>query len=527
MHACAHCEAAPGKLLRCASCKTVKYCGKECQVAAWKGHKKSCGMLASLRAAIAAAPPAPAPGPPLPERGHEWRLAERAVRVYDPAESFETAIALVDELLRRAAVGEYDGVMALRERALELAEAMPQQVEEDEGAASFVYHNMASIYGAVGDGCRGVGKTQDALAMYREANTAVDASRSFGCTTGPRAKVNFACALHSDGQHDEAVRLLQEILETFRDGEPAELLLAHDALAHCSERAGAFEHASELYQENADRARAAGCEDMVLKSFERLGVCTMRLGDFGAAVARFQRAQTMALRLAHPHVMLSCVLAKAHCMWSRIRAASGDARALRKLGEHLHEASDALNGSESTQHHILRFCMLSTVHARLCGDTVAARSSLCDMLHMLEMPVRDRCLHCGIRRGAESPLMSCGQCRVVYFCSEQCQSSASEGSETTNEHFVPRHSLVCRMLRTRRAMPAETSIEWTLSRPGLKLDAMMCAFIDSMTAGQGLHETTREAATAAILGGGAGSARAVAAITEDIAEIDRCLAGQL
>jgi hypothetical protein len=39
---CAQCGKG-GKLLKCSACKSVAYCGKECQAAAWKGgHKKKC-----------------------------------------------------------------------------------------------------------------------------------------------------------------------------------------------------------------------------------------------------------------------------------------------------------------------------------------------------------------------------------------------------------------------------------------------------------------------------------------------------
>lgn len=38
---CRHC-ASVGKMLRCAKCKIARYCGRECQLADWKEHKKNC-----------------------------------------------------------------------------------------------------------------------------------------------------------------------------------------------------------------------------------------------------------------------------------------------------------------------------------------------------------------------------------------------------------------------------------------------------------------------------------------------------
>jgi MYND finger len=50
---CAHClrEAAAKK---CARCKAVRYCSKECQTAAWKAHKKECKAPAADGSAAAA-----------------------------------------------------------------------------------------------------------------------------------------------------------------------------------------------------------------------------------------------------------------------------------------------------------------------------------------------------------------------------------------------------------------------------------------------------------------------------------------
>lgn len=39
--ACGHCGKSAGKLLRCSRCKATAYCGKECQNASWKQHKRN------------------------------------------------------------------------------------------------------------------------------------------------------------------------------------------------------------------------------------------------------------------------------------------------------------------------------------------------------------------------------------------------------------------------------------------------------------------------------------------------------
>ena len=39
---CARCKTSEGKLKWCKICKTVKYCGKMCQLEDWPRHKAEC-----------------------------------------------------------------------------------------------------------------------------------------------------------------------------------------------------------------------------------------------------------------------------------------------------------------------------------------------------------------------------------------------------------------------------------------------------------------------------------------------------
>ena len=51
---CEHCgltaeAASVSKLKACAKCYVVRYCGKECQLAAWPGHKAACKARVKAR----------------------------------------------------------------------------------------------------------------------------------------------------------------------------------------------------------------------------------------------------------------------------------------------------------------------------------------------------------------------------------------------------------------------------------------------------------------------------------------------
>ena len=72
---CGHCGKPEGKQ-RCSRCKVVYYCGRECQQADWKEHKKTCG----------AAPASPEPPPPPPPPPPVWRPFAPVAKIEAEAE---------------------------------------------------------------------------------------------------------------------------------------------------------------------------------------------------------------------------------------------------------------------------------------------------------------------------------------------------------------------------------------------------------------------------------------------------------
>ena len=70
----------PESTQRCSKCKYVWYCGRECQVADWKSHKKMCKAMAAFRCPPAA--PAPAAASPAEVEALREKLGVR----YDTTE---------------------------------------------------------------------------------------------------------------------------------------------------------------------------------------------------------------------------------------------------------------------------------------------------------------------------------------------------------------------------------------------------------------------------------------------------------
>ena len=85
---CDHCGAG-GATARCAKCKVIVYCSRECQVAAWKGgHKKLCALVAAAAAAHARAPD-----------GGQWVWERRREPERQMQECWVTGDSLVDAFL--------------------------------------------------------------------------------------------------------------------------------------------------------------------------------------------------------------------------------------------------------------------------------------------------------------------------------------------------------------------------------------------------------------------------------------------
>lgn len=45
MYRCSNCDKTQAEMFSCGKCKSVHYCNKTCQVAAWSVHKTSCGII--------------------------------------------------------------------------------------------------------------------------------------------------------------------------------------------------------------------------------------------------------------------------------------------------------------------------------------------------------------------------------------------------------------------------------------------------------------------------------------------------
>ncbi|KAF8135426.1 hypothetical protein EV363DRAFT_1415316 [Boletus edulis] len=103
---CNYCNIYAGrdKVKTCSRCRLVRYCSKECQVAAWKAHKPRC--TSSLRESLAKDPEANALNTALSKWINNWRfeLHNWAVWAMDLANNPEDRLAthcLVIELERR------------------------------------------------------------------------------------------------------------------------------------------------------------------------------------------------------------------------------------------------------------------------------------------------------------------------------------------------------------------------------------------------------------------------------------------
>lgn len=81
---CASCSSEPGKK-RCAICKSVHYCSRECQRNHWKAHKKTCSKKVSVRSQSgSSSPPSTSSTPlPVPIKPHQRRPLKQSAMPSD------------------------------------------------------------------------------------------------------------------------------------------------------------------------------------------------------------------------------------------------------------------------------------------------------------------------------------------------------------------------------------------------------------------------------------------------------------
>ena len=428
------------RLFKCADCKIVVYCSKECQRAAWRTHKKPC------RAAVSDSRAKTAKNMGAMEVlvGHVKNVNARIER--------ETACR--EELTKLYNANNFEGVLAMKADALAVVESMGARSELHERS----HLEIARVYCIIGTANRCTGRFRESLDMYVEARTAVD--RIAGVLNPVKSPVyhTLALGLHSLHRYEEALSINTQVVEMNENGLPGQRMNAYEGMAACLAKEGNYAEAAGWYKAVSGMA----CNDaQTARALYQFATCQLVVGEHVVAYDIFKDLALDTLKVSlHAHAILSM----AHCMWNKIRSApGGDAEALHAFGVHVGEAAAVLEYAAAAAMPSItaRFLVLSAVYQRLVGAQTGARLYVVQLLRLLSVGARNNCWGCGQTRNEdemlkEYRLKSCEKCRVARFCNLQCQSRFSAGKDCTDvgsAHFV-KHRVVCALLRVHRDVPA-------------------------------------------------------------------------
>ena len=94
------------------------------------------------------------------------------------------------------------------------------------------------------------------------------------------------------------------------------------------------------------------------------------------------------------------------------------------------------------------FAKLHLAHLTFeAGQEDAALAHLKEHLSWLVQRGRDTCAGCGQTRTEDTPMLTCGGCRVARFCSADHQRMASTRAAFGRSPLTGRHKDICRVLR--------------------------------------------------------------------------------
>lgn len=468
---CAHCAfgLSVGSAMQCASCRSVRYCGRDCQKAAWKGHRKEC----------------------------KASCAEAAAKVGMSTAAFGRVREHVDDIikLRRAQgrfvvemrvrfnAGEFKRVLEMQAEAVGIAESMRDDPEAAHDAPGDVSRavNIACVYALLGASMRSLGDFHHSLEMYRAAKVAVD---RVGAALHPCKfpfYTNLAFVLQDLNHTAEALQLHQQ-LETMTRGSPPDVrLVALSSFAGFFAKAGNYAEALKLYPVLVGEAVAAGDTEQTARSLEEFANVSMMAGQPVAAHALYERCRALALGADNAVLHVKVVAGLATCKWTEMILAGGGEAALLLFSEHLREARALLQNPATRQVDVLgRVLLLTAFERRLLGDDVSARQHTRELLSLMARNSRECCSSCGQGRDREHPLVKCGHCKVVRFCNERCKLNGSAG-DRSNTHHVVAHRYVCKMLCVHRLMEEDADDAQETAAHGATMEGLVDTFLDKMT----------------------------------------------
>ena len=426
MSTCAHCNTrVPGsKQLQCTSCKSAVYCSKNCQVAAWKTHKKTCRQIAGTAAQYRQA---------LLETGAAAGAIVRRHRQDDDVR---------DELDKMYAAEDYNGILCMRDEVVAAAERM---------RGHFGPCSIAVVYGILGTAMRVKGCFSDAYSMFSKAKECIDSFSARDDPVKSQFCTNMAYALQDLNRDAESLEMHRYSVKITRHEAPVKQMASLGGLAFYFYMQGDYVQSKHWYETLVEAADRTDGGVQSARAFQQYAAMEMAFGDPRRAYALFVKCREHLGRsvppapASEPPIRALSIMGMTSCMWKLARSTNcGRERAatLRSFEAHLEESKTTVRADFALR---LQMNMFSAFERHIHGDSYQSHRSVLQMLVLLTKDAREFCACCG-RVRSETRLLSCGSCLVARFCDVRCQRKASSKRSTRKKNQALLHSDVCDLL---------------------------------------------------------------------------------
>ena len=434
MSTCAHCDRRipSSNSLQCVRCKLVVYCSKDCQVAAWKHHKKDCSKSVAHRAVNA----------------DQFRQALFAAGATAGmvAQRHQQDVDVRDKLNKLYAVEDYKGIVQMRDETIAAAERMREHASPG---------SVAIMYGVLGTAMRVRGCFEDAYSMFSKAKEGIDSfSASHDDPVKSQFYTNLAYVLQDLNRDAESREMHEYAVKITRDEAPELRLTALGGLACCFAIQGDYEQSKRWYDKLIEAVDQTDGGVHSARAFQQYAAMEMAFGNSRCAYGLFIKCRDhlppLASKPASPLTALA-IMGIVNCMWNVARTTTCSrerAVTLQSFETHLEQSKTMPRVDFSLR---LQMHMFSAFERHIHGDSEQAHRNVLQMICVLMKDARDTCCCCG-RARSETRLSSCGHCRIARFCDVKCQRKSSSKKEKRKKYQVLLHSDVCDLMDAYRVV---------------------------------------------------------------------------
>lgn len=491
---CAHCGVAGDS--QCGKCKQVYYCGRECQVAAWPAHKRTC-KAAAAAAAVASETLSAHLLSRQQKRRHEDELQQELKRRWE-ADEFAGVVEIADEVIG----------------ALEALVAEPLGVQSDTRfplRGALTYATVGNAYTITGDYRAGLKMFERAVVFASELGPT-----SPGATHEHKRQIysGYANALQECGRVTEALEIRADILfwaKQTPDADTACMMSALDELAGGHTAACNYAMAEITYSHCLGIALAHDEEEQAMATMRNLGHVKLQIKDHTAAYAFYGRSRDFALRLGNMDIAVDNAVCMAECKWVQACLAApnsgpdGPGEPMAEIRHLIVDAMQLANKHTVVNEDMYRRILLLNAFTQVIDDKPAdAVETIVVMLFSYAKVDKSHCWGCGQIHTKECPLRMCRDCRLARFCNKDCQRNASSSRLLVEGTCDMPHSRLCPMLRAHRktvadsgvAAPGDAGALAGTSKAGLKLRDRIQEFVhETMQKTRAFAHKTDEHAT--------------------------------